>query len=98
VESQSAILSGKPGVPIHGDHMSMTKFPTKNEAGYQKVLDKLWLWLDQIQKSEHNQHSDKAEQDSAPSNRLLTYTTELGSWVRISRLTICLERYSSDKP
>ncbi|KAF2745974.1 hypothetical protein M011DRAFT_405378, partial [Sporormia fimetaria CBS 119925] len=46
VPRQSAILTGYPNASIHQNHSNMTKFSGDRDAGYVRVRDQLWIWVD----------------------------------------------------
>ncbi|CAO2653341.1 Nn.00g027520.m01.CDS01 [Neocucurbitaria sp. VM-36] len=48
VPPQSAILSTYPNQSIYANHMDMTKFSRANDAGYEAISGKLWLWVREI--------------------------------------------------
>ncbi|KAL2800599.1 hypothetical protein BJX66DRAFT_332162 [Aspergillus keveii] len=48
VPLQSAIIRGYPSIGIHATHMGMTKFETKNDAGFVAVVGELRRWTRQI--------------------------------------------------
>ena len=49
VPSHSAILSAYQNKSIHGNHMDMTKFTGRNDAGYDSVKGQIWIWVDELQ-------------------------------------------------
>jgi hypothetical protein len=51
VPKHSAILPAYNSTSIHGDHTSMTRFTGKDDSGYVKVSDTLWLWISEIEKT-----------------------------------------------
>ena len=61
VPRHSAILSAYQNTPIHSDHMSMTKFTSKNDPGYVRVSDVLWLWISEVEKKKE----ERIRHDSA---------------------------------
>jgi pimeloyl-ACP methyl ester carboxylesterase len=50
VSRQSAILTGYPNASIHQNHSNMTKFSGNMDAGYVRVRDQLWIWVDAANK------------------------------------------------
>ncbi|KAA6407760.1 MAG: hypothetical protein FRX48_08598 [Lasallia pustulata] len=49
VEMESAILPGYASYGIHANHMDMTKFDNKDNAGYESVLGELRRWVKGLQ-------------------------------------------------
>jgi protein SERAC1 len=51
VPRQSAILPDYPNASIHQNHSEMTKFTSEKDAGYVRVRDQLWLWVEEAKKA-----------------------------------------------
>jgi len=53
--------------------MSMTKFSSKDDPGYVKVCDILWLWVSEIEKKK-DERSQGDSPDSAQTRYSLVYS------------------------
>ena len=48
---QSAILPAYMSIGIHGDHMGMTKFETKDDPGFISVAGELRRWVKELERA-----------------------------------------------
>jgi hypothetical protein len=73
VSGRSAILNLNENAAISGTHITMTKFADKNDTGYRRVSNQIWLWVDEIQNagSRPQNRSETHAQTQAP--RMLTW-------------------------
>lgn len=43
---------------IPGDHVGMTKFPSLEDVGYQRVSGELWIWARDVNKIQQSAHHE----------------------------------------
>jgi hypothetical protein len=87
VEDRSAILSYTENTAIPGTHISMTKYPDRNDTGYQRVRDQLWIWVKKLQSqstrpgNSHDRRQGHAGSNREPQNRphLIEYHQQFNS-------------------
>jgi hypothetical protein len=49
VTPDSAVIPGYNSTTIPANHMNMTKFSTKNDVGYERILGRLIDWISEIE-------------------------------------------------
>ena len=54
----SAILSAYPNCSIHANHIDIVRFSGPRDAGYIRVRDQLWLWVDVVQRKLEEQNTE----------------------------------------
>ncbi|KAH8683389.1 Alpha/Beta hydrolase protein [Tricladium varicosporioides] len=66
VPKQSAILTAYPNTSIHATHTGMTRFKTAKDAGYVRVRDQLWLWVEDSQDAWKEKKDAAKRQEQRP--------------------------------